>query len=124
MARLRATPPAMTAEGRRRPERGVIAPFMAVVLAVVVIGMMAVAELGRLAVARADAQTAADVAALAGVHEGVAGARDLARRNGADLVAFDDRGDGVLVEVDRGGVRARARAGLRWSSAPTTPGDG
>lgn len=81
-----------------------------IVLALAVVVMVFVVELGARAVRRAEAQTAADMAALAGVYEGRPGAVDLATRNGADLVAY--RTDGVRVEVTVAvdGVRAVAAA--------------
>jgi uncharacterized membrane protein len=77
-------------------------------------------ELGGRAVDRAEAQTAADVAALAAAHEGRPGAADLAARNGAELLSFADVDGAVMVEVRVGRMRASAWAELDWQSIPAT----
>lgn len=96
-------------------ERGSVVPLVAAVLGIAVLSLLALVRLGELALRRAEAQTAADMAALAGLYEGEVGAADLARRNGAVLVSFrsddDDRIE-VVVRVD--GVRAEASARLDW----------
>jgi uncharacterized membrane protein len=91
-------------------ERGSILPLGAVVMAAAVLMVLMVIELGTRAVDRAEAQTAADMAALAAVFEGRSGAVDLARRNGATLIGYRDDGRVVWVEVAIGEARARARA--------------
>lgn len=102
-------------------ERGQTLPLLVLVV-VVAAGLIAgVVKLGTNAAQRAAAQTAADAAALAGAVDGEAAARDLARANGAELVDFDERDDGVVVTVRRGRATARARAvASRPSSADCT----
>ncbi|MEZ0448175.1 Rv3654c family TadE-like protein [Cellulomonas sp. ICMP 17802] len=91
----------------------------AVVLVAALLGLLASAQL-----ARGRAQSAADLAALAGAavlrHESATGAcalaDEVARRNGARLVDCTDEGDGVLgvravVHAAAGDATAAARAG-------------
>lgn len=86
--------------------------MLAVALAVVLAGTMAVAtaELGVAMVQRQRAQLAADAAALAGLEGGPAAAARLARENGGRLVAFRRSGWVVTVEVVAGRASASARA--------------
>ena len=93
-------------------ERGSVLPLMAVAVALTVMLIFGVGALGRRTVARAEAQSAADMAALAGVVEGRAGAEDLAVRNKATLMSFGHHGARVQVVVERDGVRATAAAVL------------
>jgi hypothetical protein len=97
---------------RMREAHGQAVVAVAIALVVLVVGLLVVGRVGRTVVDRARARTAADAAALAGVGHGVAAARQLADRNGARLVAFDDAGDEVEVTVQVGSVRASARARL------------
>ena len=83
------------------------------VLLVVLVAMGLVAFAARLAPVvddAAQARTAADAAALAGAASGADAARDLAERNGGQLVVFERTARGVVVEVQVGSVRARAEA--------------
>jgi hypothetical protein len=59
---------------------------------------------------RQQAQTAADAAALAGLHGGQPAAARLAASNGAVLISFHHLDSTVTVVVRSGSVRARARA--------------
>jgi hypothetical protein len=61
-------------------------------------------------VARAEAQTAADAAALAGAVHGRAAAEDLAAANGGRLESWVAAGPEVEVVAVVAGERARARA--------------
>lgn len=70
-------------------------------------GVVAVAEL---AVVRAETQTAADAAALAGAIEGRAGAVRITEANGVEIVAYEETADRVRVVVRRGLVPATAAA--------------
>jgi hypothetical protein len=97
----------------RRGERGSVLPFAAVVVLVAGVLVLGVAELGSAVVARAQARTAADAAALAGAAEGRGAADALARANGAELVDFDALGHDVRVTVRWGPARAAARARQR-----------
>lgn len=102
-------------------ERGSVLPLVAVVVAAAVLVVVFVLGLAERAVAAAQAQTAADAAALAAVYEGRSGAEDLADLNGAQLVAYDDDGPVVRVVVSMDGVRAEARAVLEWDFIPIDP---
>lgn len=92
-------------------------PLLALLLA---LGLGCVVVLGRVGAASADrsrAQTAADAAALAGVHGGPAAAREAAEANGGALASFAVV-DGVIeVEVELGDGSASARATLRTEGA-------
>lgn len=87
-------------------------PLMLVMVALLAVMGLGLVDVGRTAVLRAEAQSAADVAALAGVVEGRVGAADLARRNDAELVSFRRVGLVIEVIVERYGVRAKAAATL------------
>lgn len=78
--------------------------FLAGVLLVVLV------PLGRGALERAQARTAADAAALAGAADGEPAARSVASANGARLVRYASLGRDVWVVVERGGAVAEARA--------------
>ncbi|MCP3991999.1 MAG: helicase [Actinomycetia bacterium] len=93
-------------------------PMIGVILLLVVVVLAIIVEIGVRAVHRADAQTAADMAALAGVFEGQAGATDLARRNGAVLMSYREEGVVVLVQVAIDGARAEAVAVLDYGIGP------
>ncbi len=95
-------------------DRGSFVLVMAVVVVLAGTMSMGVARLGVSVLHRQRAQTAADAAALAGVDGGRLRAAEIAAANGASLVSFARSGgwDGwtVTVQVDHGGVGARARA--------------
>lgn len=93
-------------------ERGSVLPLMLVMVALVAVMGLGLVDVGRMAVLRAEAQSAADVAALAGVVEGRLGAADLAHRNDAELVSFRRVGLVIEVIVERYGVSAKAAATL------------
>jgi hypothetical protein len=69
-----------------------------------------VALLARATIERSQAQSAADATALAGAFAGEAEARVVARRNGARVQHYEQRGDVVEVVVVVGERRATARA--------------
>lgn len=96
-------------------------PAVAVALTLCVIMLAVIDAAAARAVRRAEAQTAADLAALAGVFEGESGAAELARLNGAELVAFEASGGRVAVVVAVGEVRASAVAELSWDSVDSSP---
>jgi uncharacterized membrane protein len=91
-------------------DAGQMLPLVALMMVLAAATALAVGTGGRVVVARAQAQTAADAAALAGAAEGPEAARELADRNGATLVRFEVRSTDTLVEVAVGPVRAEARA--------------
>ncbi len=99
-------------------ERGSILPLTGAILLLVVIAVAIIVEIGTRAVHRADAQTAADMAALAGVFEGQSGAADLARRNGAVLISYRAEGAVVRVRVALEGASAEAAATLDPTIGP------
>lgn len=98
-------------------------PLAGAMVAIIALGLLVLVELGSRMVERAEAQTAADMAALAAVHEGRNGAEDLAARNGAELVDFAEVNGSFYVEVRVGAARAEAWAELDWSTIPI-PGGG
>lgn len=91
-------------------DRGQAVVLLLAAVAMAALSVVATAAFSRRLVDRGRAQTAADAAALAGLRGGRAGAAELAGRNGADLVGFEQHGDLVTVVVAVGGERARARA--------------
>ncbi len=91
-------------------EGGQILPLMAVVIVLAGVLCLAVGRVGAAAVARAQAVTAADAAALAGVAEGRGAAASAAHWNGGRLVSYEELGTDVRVRVELGGARATARA--------------
>jgi uncharacterized membrane protein len=95
-------------------ERGSVVPLGAAVVGVALLVLLGVARLGEVAVDRARAQAAADMAALAGVFEQRSGAADLADRNGGELIGYQESTDSVSVVVAVRGVRARASARYEW----------
>lgn len=105
--RVRTTKPA----GRCRPDEGQIVLLGALVIVFASLVSVGVAEVGSAMVARQRAHTAADAAALAGLAGGRAAAQELALRNGATLVQFDQSASEVTVVVRVGSARATARAG-------------
>ncbi|MEZ5408412.1 MAG: pilus assembly protein TadG-related protein [Acidimicrobiales bacterium] len=98
-------------------ERGSVVPLAAALIGLALLTLFAVGELGTIAVTRAKAQAAADMAALAGVSEGRDGAADLARRNGGVVVGYDDSDGRVAVRVRVG--RSEAWATAEWVFEPT-----
>jgi len=72
--------------------------------------LLAVARLGGNLNDAAQARTAADAAALAGVHGGRAQAEALAQANGAVLTRFEVIGHDIVVAVAVGSAAATARA--------------
>ena len=91
-------------------ERAAVTILDAVFMLLAALLMVRVVELGAAAASRARAQTAADAAALAGVVEGREGADEIARRNGATLVAWVEEADQVQVTVRVDDAEATARA--------------
>lgn len=93
-------------------ERGQALPLVLVIMAVAVGASLLLGQLGRRAVQGAQAQTAADAAALAGAAEGPGAAAELARRNGS--TGSDVRGTvgdvTVTVRVGEAGAIAHAQA--------------
>jgi hypothetical protein len=97
---------------RARGERGQAVVVVAVALLLLAVSLLMLARVGRVAADRAQARTAADAAALAGVRDGETAARELAGHNGGRLVRFVRVGDEVEVTVQVGDRQASARARL------------
>ena len=95
---------------RARGERGQAVPLVLLVVAAAAGAMLLVGALGGRALARAQAQTAADAAALAGAAEGPEAAEDLARLNGSTSASVDGGVGDATVTVRMGAATAVARA--------------
>ncbi|HYE78502.1 MAG TPA: M15 family metallopeptidase [bacterium] len=93
-------------------EKGQVLPLVALMMVVVGAVALWLGRLGGAAVTRAQAQTAADAAALAGAAVGRDAAAAAARWNHARLVSYEEQGADARVEVELGGAEAVARA--RW----------
>lgn len=106
--------PRRSAHSRCRTDAGQIVPFVAVVLAIVVLVGILVIRVGRQVDLRARAQSAADAAALAGAREGEDVAGSVTEANGAVLESFVVRGSEVEVVVRIEDERATARARRDW----------
>ncbi len=91
-------------------ETGQVVPFMALVVMLAIVAILAVARVGSALDDSARARTAADAAALAGVVDGREAARDMAAANGGELLEFRSDGRTAWVEVRVGGATARASA--------------
>lgn len=91
-------------------ERGASLPLVALVLVVVLMTSSIVIGLTVRIMDRAQAQAAADAAALAGVMDGRAGAERFAAANGAALLEFERSDNTVRVVVIVDGWKAEARA--------------
>ncbi|HUR18480.1 MAG TPA: pilus assembly protein TadG-related protein [Acidimicrobiales bacterium] len=90
-------------------ERGQVLPFTAVMVMLAGLACLFLGRIGGAAVARAQAVTAADAAALAGAAGGREAARASAAANGARLTRYEEFGTDARVVVELGGARASAR---------------
>jgi hypothetical protein len=86
--------------------------LVAGIMAVAMVLLVAVGELGRSAADGARARTAADAAALAGAAGGRDAAAHLAAQNGGTLVSYAADEGAVLVTVSVGRASATARAAM------------
>ena len=91
-------------------DRGQALPWMMLVVAAAMTLVVVAVHLAIVVDDAARARTAADAAALAGAAAGEPAARDLAERNGAELLSFERTWRGVRVEVRVGHVQAQAEA--------------
>lgn len=98
---------------RNRSDRGQASLFAIVLLVFGVVLALLIVLTGEVVIDRAQAQTAADAAALVGVVEGRAAAGRYAKLNGATLVEFARTGQRVRVVVTLDRVRATAVAESR-----------
>lgn len=106
-------------------ERGSATPLVALLMVAVGGLCLGLGRMGGVANARAEAQTAADAAALAGAAEGPDAAGPLAAANGAAVEHVEVDGDDVTVTVRLGDVEAIARAtGARAGSVIGAPSTG
>ena len=90
--------------------RGQATPLWAIVLLLAALLLVPTGLVARAVIERAEAQSAADAAALAGALDGEDEARAVARMNGARVERYQVVGDTVEVVVIVGGRRATARA--------------
>lgn len=91
-------------------QRGAMLPMLAFLLVVVMVTTAVIVGLTERVLDRAQAQSAADAAALAGVMDGRAGADRLAAANRGTVVEFESADNWVRVVVVVDGRRAEARA--------------
>ena len=91
-------------------DRGQVTPLVAVVMAMVAVLIVGLVAVGDVLADRAVARTAADAAALAAASGTDADAASIARDNGAALLSVHRLGAEVEVEVRVGRATARARA--------------
>jgi hypothetical protein len=89
---------------------GQVVPLAAAMVALCCMALLALVPVAGALDDRARARTAADAAALAGAADGEPAARQVAKANGADLLAIEGAGDEVVVHVRVGDVEAYARA--------------
>jgi hypothetical protein len=95
---------------RVRSQRGSVLPLVALAMVMAGGGAMLLGRLGQAAVARAEARTAADAAALAGAADGEQAAREVAAANGATVIRYQTLGDDTRVTVEVGPAQAVGRA--------------
>lgn len=93
-----------------RGDRGQAMPLVLAVVALAVVVLLALVPLARATRQRAQANTAADAAALAGAAEGEDAAREVAEANGARLTDWHAEGSDVWVRVALGDATAQAKA--------------
>ena len=93
-----------------RRERGQAVPVVVLLILVAGGALVLVGRLGRAAVDRARATTAADAAALGGALDGEGAARDLAGENGARVISTEGGAGDLIVTVRVGAATATARA--------------
>jgi len=91
-------------------ERGSMAPLIALVVVLIGGVVMGLGRIGAAGAVRAAARTAADAAALAGAADGRAAAEELARANGAEVLAYEGIGLDTRVTVRLGPAEAVGRA--------------
>jgi hypothetical protein len=93
-----------------RNQRGSTLPFFALTILLVGVIVILLGRMGGAATARAGARNAADAAALAGAAAGRSAADELARANGAELLAYKEIGNDTEVRVRLGVAEAVGRA--------------
>jgi predicted Zn-dependent peptidase len=100
----------------RSSDRGQALPMVVLLLGVGLVAVLLVVHVGSQANQQAQAQTAADAAALAGASTGRLAAAQMAEINGGVLQVFEVQGSSVQVVVSIGAAQAEARAvrRVRW----------
>ena len=111
--------------GHSTREGGQVSPLIALVVVATAVVALLVAELGTAVTDRAQARTAADAAALAGVNGGRAAAAVIAAADNGSLERFvaADGATEVTVRVGRARATARARAGAAGRAATSATDD-
>lgn len=95
----------------KRTEDGQFLPLIAMIGALILIGLIVLLGAVRNVVSNAArAQTAADAAALAGATSGEEAARVAASANGGKLIQFKTEGNDAIVTAEVGSSKAKARA--------------
>src|SRR5688572_172985 len=94
----------------RRTERGQLLPLTALAVILAGLAVIGLARLGHAASLRAQAQTSADAAALAGAASGRQAAVSVAQANGASILEYREMQGSVSVQVKLGQARAKAKA--------------
>ena len=106
-------------------ERGTVTVLMAGVMMLAAVMMWGAAQFGGAMVARSQAQTAADAAALAGAVNGEQAAYNLAAANAATVVSFSlvpsETGNDAHVTVSVGDAQASADAHYELPPPPPPP---
>jgi hypothetical protein len=104
-------------------EEGSVLPLVLVVVVALAVGAVGVARLGQAASSQAQAQLAADAAALAGARIDRGEAVRLAELNGARLTGWSEEFVGGSHRVDVAVVLddSTASASARWDPPPTLP---
>ncbi len=106
-------------------ERGTVTVLMAGVMMLAAVMMWGAAQFGGAMVARSQAQTAADAAALAGAVNGEQAAYNLAAANAATVVSFSlvtsESGNDAHVTVSVGDAQASADAHYELPPPPPPP---
>lgn len=95
---------------RPRTDGGQATPFVAIIIVCVAVTALVIAHLGNNAVARVQARTAADAAALAAAIDGPAAGQRLAAANGANSAVITIDGNDAHATVQLRDVAAQARA--------------
>jgi len=105
-----------------RRTQGQVVPIVAGILMLVAVLGLGLAHVGERALAHAQAQNAADAAALAAAQDQSGSARQVAQRlavaNDAQLVTLEHFGSTVVVTVRHNHVQARAAARLVGFAPP------
>ena len=97
-------------------------PLLTLVIVLAGLACLVLGRLGGAAVARAQASTAADAAALAGAAAGRNAAVEVATANGGAVTHYQEAGPDARVEVELGQASAAARARRSGGGGPAFDG--